>query len=411
MVRVIAGVLATLLFLVSYMPVAAEPKAERTVNCVYPGELLASALNDFAGQLGYRFEPGDMADAYELEAMIWVHAKGVSPDVAAQLISASGGVIVSVDDTNRTVLIREIDEEAPAASGVRSFKTDALCKLYTEYQKRYGMVAEGGLQPDMMYRPTATEELRDAVEEILQLGDSAPGSAVGMRLVYTRGTDDLDRVGELLQVMGAAGGGESSQLQVDRAYREKLAKVHSSFGGEGTLVSALLWQLFKDCDVPVYVDHAQMESFDLEYDTTDVTLDNSHNHYEALLELAREQDFFVDCKHGALRLHEDFFVGSSSFRVFDVAEVLAQLEKDYADLKTEDQVFEGFHGDLRSEGGVQVIVDALSVQLENAGFSPLLRAYGPRIAVVGGMDVVDRAAEVLEAMGWKPIRANEGEGK
>lgn len=227
----------------------------------------------------------------------------------------------------------------------------------------------------------------------------------------TRSVEDLDRIGELLRVMESAHGGESSQLQVDRAYRGKLAKLQSNFGGEGTLVSALLWQLFKDCDVPVYVDHAQMESFDLEYDTTAITLDNAHSHYDALLGLAREQGFFVDCKHGALRIHEDFFVGSSSFRVFDVSDVLAELEKDYADLKTDDKVHEGFHGDLRSEGGVQVIVDALSTQLDNAGFSPLLRAYGPRIAVVGGMDVVDRAAEILEAMGWQPAGAGEGEGK
>jgi hypothetical protein len=378
----------------------AEPKAERTINCVYPGEVLTSALNDFAAQLGYSFEPGDMAETLELDELIWVHAKGVTPAAGAQLISASGGVRVTIDDANRQVLVGEIDEEAATVTSVRSFKADKLSKLYTDYQKRYGANSKTGPQPDMLYRPTATEELRNAVEEILQLGDSSPGSAIGKRLVFTHSSEDLDRIDELLRTMESAGGGESALLRVDRTHRETLAGFQSNFGGQGTLLSALLWQLFKDCDVPVYIDREQMDAFDLEYDTTDVLLSDTRSHYDALLELGREQDFFIDCKHSALRLHSDYFVGSSAFRVFDVAEVLAELEKDYAELKTDDTVNEGFHGDLRSEGGVQLIVEALETQLDNAGFTPLIRAYGPRVVVVGGVDVVDRAADILLALGW-----------
>jgi hypothetical protein len=326
------------------------------------------------------------------------------------LIGASGGVRVKLDDANRQVVVSELDEDTAVPGAIRSFQLDKLCALYRGYQKRYGEKSDAKADTDLGYRPTAAEELRDAVAEILQLEDDHPGSAVGKRLVYTLPADDLARIEELLGLLEAAGGGESNALTLDRGNRARLAKLHSNFGGEGTLVSAMLWQIFKDCDVPVYIDRGQMDGFDLEYDTTEVTLDGAHSHYDGLKALASEQDFFIDSKHGALRLHEDFFEGASSYRVFDVADLLAALEKDYAELKTDDDLAEGFHGDLRTQGGVQVVVDALTTQLDNAGFTPLIRAYGPRVVVVGGVDVVDRAAEVLKAIGWQPP-SDKGETK
>ena len=407
--RVTLGVIALALLAGAYIPAGAEPKVEKTVNCVYPGEVLASALTDFAGQLGYSFElPVDESE-YSVDGILWVHAKNISPSMAATLIGASGGVRVTVDDANRQVLVAARDEDLTTASNsVRSFRVDALCKLLTDYQKRYGEKSSGFAQ-GIEYRPPAAEELREAVYEILQQGDSPPGSAVGKRLVYTGADTELARIDELLNLLQT--GGDSSELSIDRANREKLRGVRSNFGGAGTMVSSMLWNLFKDCDVPVYIDEQELQAFDFEYDTTAVTLRQTGNHYEGLLALAREQGFFVDSKHGALRLHEDFFVGSSSYRVFDVAEMLEELEKEYADLKTGEDVEEGFHGDLRTEGGVQVIVDALSLQLENAGFTPLIRAYGPRIAVAGGIDVVDRAFEILEALGMKSDGVTDGDSK
>ena len=373
----------------------AEPRVERKVNCIYPGETLGSALGDLAGQLGFAFVPGEMADSLELDELIWVHAKGVSPERACTLIGASGGVSVKIDDTARQVTVAETEEAASEVAKVRAFKVDALCAQFNDYQKRYGL-SEDDIAGLDVYRPGASNDLRDAVAEILQL-EGAPGSAVGKRIVYTRGESELARIAELLKLLETSG--ESEALRLDREYTAMLTALKSDFRGEEMLISAMLWQLFKDCDAPVYIDSSLMQTLDLQYDTTSAGLTREQNHYEALLALAREHAFWVDSRHGALRLHEDVFEGASGYRVFDVSALLAELEKEYADMRTGD-VADGFQGNLRSEGGVQVVVSALALQLENAGYSPLIRAYGSRIVLVGGVETVDRAVEVLTAIGW-----------
>jgi hypothetical protein len=376
-------------------PAFAEPKVERKVNCVYPGETLGSALADFAGQLGFTFVPGEMEDGMELDELIWVHARGITADSACVLIGASGGVRVKLDETNRQVTVAEPDEVLPEVARVSAFKVDALCRQFIEYQNRYG-VADDPNSGDEVYRPTASEELRDAIAEILQL-DGAVGSAVGKRIVYTRGESELARIAELLKLLETHG--ESDALRLDREHRGKLGALKSDFRGGEMLVSAMLWQVFKDCDAPVYIDSSLMASLDLQFDLTNVGLIREQTHYDALLALAREQGFWIDSRNGALRLHEDVFEGASGYRVFDVSALLVELEKEYAELKTT-KAHEGFQGDLRSEGGVQVIVAALALQLENAGYSPLIRAFGSRIVMVGGVEIVDRTAEILTAIGW-----------
>ncbi|MCB9934899.1 MAG: hypothetical protein H6840_04320 [Planctomycetes bacterium] len=368
---------------------------------------MATALGDLATQLGYTFEPGELAETYELEQQIWVLARGVTARRAAELISASGGVRVSLDDANRLLTVSE-EPEKPEAGKVRAFKVDALCRQYLDYQKRYGLRG-GPAQPDVLYQPTAAEELRDAAAEILQLGDEAPGSAVGKRLIYTRGASDLARLEELFRLMESAG--ESQALRQDRENREGLKKMHTEFSDDQILLSAVLWRLFKECEAPIYIDHSLMQSLDFEYDTTELRFSADTSHYDVLLALAREQEFAVDSMHGALRLHQAYFSGSASYQVFDVSGLLIDLEKQYAELKTDAESLEGFQGDLRSEGGVQVIVDALCIQLENAGCAPLVRAFGSRVVVSGGVDVIDRAAEVMTAMGWENGLAKDGERK
>ena len=251
---------------------------------------------------------------------------------------------------------------------------------------------------------------RDAVGEILRLEETegGAGSAIGKRLVYTRSSIELDQIAELLRLLDAVGGGESNALSVDRKNRETLRKLHSTFQPADGLLSALLYQLFKDCTAPVYVDSSIMSGLDLQYDSTEITLHEDESHYDALQALAREQYWTVDSVGGALRLNQQDYEGGASYRVFDAGQLLADLDKQYAELKTEDDVQDGFHGDLRSQGGIEVISDALELQLEAAGHSPLIRTFGSRLVVVGGVDVMDSAVEVLLAMGWKE---SEGEQK
>ncbi|MCA8918076.1 MAG: hypothetical protein KDB68_01440 [Planctomycetes bacterium] len=386
----------------------AQAETAKTVNCVYPGEVLASALADFSTQLGYRFEPGDYEDSFEIEQPIWVLAKDVKPELAARMIGASGGVQINLDDANRRITLTDLDSDEADARSVKGFKIDDLAAHFLAYQKRYGRVGDG-TDPDLLYRPTATEELRDAISEILRLEETegGAGSAVGKRLIYTRSKTELAQISELIQLLGTAAGGESAALKLDRRNRDELRKLRSDFQPGDGLLSALLYQLFKDYSVPVYIDAGLMGQFDFQYDTTEVTLEATSTHFDALQALARENFFAVDSVGGALRLNQQDYAGSASYRVFDVSELLVELEQAYTELKTGEDVLEGFHGDLRSHGGVDVVIDALELQLESAGHSPLIRAYGALVVVVGGVDVVDAGVEVLEAMGWKQAEANE----
>ncbi|MBZ0135883.1 MAG: hypothetical protein K8I27_05880 [Planctomycetes bacterium] len=380
----------------------AEPKEERKVNCVYPGEVFQNALGDFATQLGYTLELGEYEDTWELEQPIWVHAKGVPATRAAEMISASGGLRVDLSATARTISLSEFDDDRLPATEVRSFKVEKLVREFLGYQKRYGRVRVGEEAPDLTYRPSGTEELRDAVEEILRLTETGGGgSALGMRLVYSRDATDIAKIAELLKLLEAPG--ESEALRQDRDNRAHMQSLRSEFAGADQLVSAVLWQLFKDARIPVYIDHSVIEALDFEYDTTRVPLRKDRTHYDALVELAREQEFSVDSVNGALRLHSLDWMGSASYRVYDVSGLLAELETEYAALKTDGSLEEGYRGDLRTEGGVEVVVNALEQQLDNAGHAPLIRAYGSRIVVVGGIDIVDRAGSILTALGW-----NEG---
>lgn len=377
---------------------AAEPKEERKVNCVYPGEAFQNALGDFASQLGYTLELGEFEDTWDVEQPIWVHAKGVTAARGAEMLGASGGMRVELDAAARTVSVSELDDERVPPTKVRAFKVDKLARAFIAYQKRYGLPAESEGDPDMTYRPSGTEELRDAVEDILQLTETGGGgSALGMRLVYSRTPDDLETIAELLKLLETPG--ESIALRQDRENRAQMQKLRSEFAGKDQLVSAVLWQLFKDAPIPVYLDHSAVGMFDLEYDTTRVSLRKDRTHYDALVELAREYEMSIDSVNGALRLHMLDWQGSASYCVYDVSALLEELEKEYEALKTEG-VEEGYRGDLRQEGGVEVIVDALSHQLENAGHAPLIREYGSRIVIVGGVDIIDRATEILTALGW-----------
>lgn len=385
---VAAGAVCTL------SPARAEPKSERTVNCVYPGETLGGAIGDLATQLGYAFVPGELEDSYELGELIWVHARDVSLDAACVMISQSGGVGVHVDEANRRVTVTA-EAGVTDASRVRAFRVDALCAAHKEYEASYGFL-EQDIDSAEVYRASATDELIETIDAILQLA-GASASAVGKRLIYTRPAAELDRIAELLRLL--EGHGESEALRLDREHRAKLSAHRSDFRSDEVLMSAVLWQLFKDYEAPVYIDHALMDAVDLESQTTEVALTREKTHYDALLALAREQEFAIDSRNGALRLHADSFEGASGYRVFDVSALLAELEKEYADLRTGDAA-DGFSGDLRSEGGAMVIVDALAVQLENAGYSPLVCSFGARVVVVGGVEIVGHAAEVLTAIGW-----------
>jgi hypothetical protein len=379
-------------------------ESEVSVNCVYPGELLGKALGDFATQLGYSFEPAEDSEV-DLEEPIWVLARGVSPSTAVDLIQASGGVYVRVDHDARRVEVFEEPPEGAQESRVVAYDVSKQVDAYVEYLERFGEPAEEGTSGAL----TGTEQLQSVVEEVLSAESMQhqPGSPVGKKLVYTCPVEHHELTGELLDLIGSTSGGESATLKQDRKLRAKLAAMKSDMQHESATLSAMLWQLFKDFDAPVYLDRSLMDWIDIEDDLTSVTLSTSRNHHQDLLALAREQEFSVDSRHGALRLHMLDWEGSAAYRVYDVHALLVELEKDYAEMKTKGDVRDGYSGDLRSEGGVDVIANALEQQIENAAYSPMILTYGAKVIVVGGVEEIDLATDVLVALGW----TNESEGK
>ncbi len=377
---------------------AQEQPVELTVTCVYPGAELGAALTDFAGQLGYQVDLGELEDSDELEEPIWVLARNVKPDVALKLISESGRVALQLDAEAR-MLRCKLDGSVVGKPEVRGFDVKALTTAFRDYRKRFDkpLPAEAGQAP--------SEILLEVVQRVLE-GDASTdtGSPVGTRLVFTRTADELRNIEELLSLLAAEKGGDSSALSKDRANRLALEKNAPRGLPAGASFGAALWRLFEKFPAPVYVHRSLLETVFLDDDADVADMEAGPN--EVLALLATEHSFYVDARHGAMRLHQLHYAGTPSYRVFALDALLADLEKQYKDMA------EGADNpdelSLKARGGVAVIVDALEAQLESAGHLPQVLAYGARIVVMGGSDIVDTAAKILRELGWKDPAKDAG---
>lgn len=382
-------------------PVAQDAPLPDSVTCVYPGAPLGTSLTDLAGQLGCSVDHGELADADELDQPIWVLARNVKPELALRLVSESGGIGLVLDQQARALRCKSagVQTERPEIKG---FDVKTLTTAYRDYRKCYDtpLPAEAGIAP--------SEILLDVVQRVLEGETSVDGgSAVGTRLVFTRSLLELKNIEELLALLGGDKGGESGALAADRANRASLERTAPRGLPRESTLGAALWRLFEKMPTPVYVHASMLESVYLDDDAIVASMDAGPN--EVLRLLGDEHGFYVDARHGAMRLHQLHYAGTPAYRVFAMDALLAELEKQYREMA------EGADNpdelSLKARGGISVIVDALEQQLESAGHNPQVIAYGARVVVMGGSDIIDAAVRILRELGWKEPAKDERSGK
>lgn len=362
-----------------------------TVDCVYPGAPLGTSLTDLAGQLGVRLDLGDLEDSDELEEPVWVLARKVKPELALQLVSESGAITLLLDHEARALRVRPAGGVTHKPE-VRGFDVKALTTAFRDYRKRYDrpVPAEAGI--------AASEILLDVVQRVLEGETSIDGgSAVGTRLVFTRSGPELKNIEELLTLLAGDKGGESGALAADRANRASLDRTAPRGLPREITLGAALWRLFEKMPTPVYLHNSVLQSVFLDDDAAVASMDAAPN--EILRMLGDEHGFYVDARHGAMRLHQMHYAGTPTYRVFAMDQLLADLDKQYKEMA--DGADNPEELTLKARGGVSVIVDALEQQLESAGYNPQVIAYGARVVVMGGSDIIDAAARILRELGWK----------
>jgi hypothetical protein len=92
---------------------------------------------------------------------------------------------------------------------------------------------------------------------------------------------------------------------------------------------------------------------------------------------------------------------NQSLKVVDASILLKKLDASYQRQRTAPGKAEGFNGDLRSDGGIDVVLDAIYEQLDAAGRYADVMSYGARILIRGGQDEIDATVKILEEMGWE----------
>lgn len=392
---------AALLAALSSGTTAQETGSTGTVDCVWPGETLQGALDSLAQQTGFAVDLGEAEDSIDLSETVYVLARKIDARHACLYLSSSSGLDISLDPAAKVIRVREY-EEGPRGVGVaKLYDTAALCRAHTSYVNRYGREGD-----PLIEAPSPAKTLLELVHMMLDGAGvtTQPGSAVGNRLLLTREAADHARIAELLKLLGSEG--ESASLKRDRENREHLASrpLNRQFTDEP--VSVVLYALFEGCKAPVVIERSMLDYIDLLGETSSINV--TDNCLGGLAKLASEQGFEFDEYHGAIRLHCHEYTTTDSYRVFDVSLLLERLEKQYDDMRAQPGVEDGYKGSLRSEGGSDVIVEAVYLQLVLQDLEPAIFNFANKLVVAGNTATVQRAAELLELLSAGNAEGDKG---
>ena len=389
---------------------AEEPPGPRdepepaTVTLAFPGEESGIVVQELATQLNYRVSLLDADDPPEgWEELCWVLAKEVSPDDAASYISESSGLHLYLDHRRRLVQVRDEYDPLLESRKVHAYRVAKHVKRHLEYVNRYGRKTdpEASVLGD---GETGAEVLVSVLATILAGPAWEPrgGTAVGNRILFTLPKRDHARIRELLDLLLADGVGESRALKQDRANRAALASVHPETATENTPSGEIIWRLCMNLKTPVLMNADLLDGFDFEDDSVDFDFGPEDTVLHALESMAERLWFGVDAHGKSIRLRPRDEGLSDCYRVFELSALLDELNQAYLEQHTEKGRKQSYDGDLSTEGGIDVVVQALESQLANANLAPVIASYGSRLIVAGGVECTEQAAAILRELGWKP---------
>ena len=314
------------------------------------------------------------------------------------------GLSVSIDRGAGALIVRE--SSSRSRKRVKGYDVEALAGRFVAYIDNYGaeVKEDASRAKKQTEEQTATEHLLDLVDELLRRaawGDEN-GAAVGNRLLFSLDDSGHAEVQELLNLLLNDGPVASRELQARMKTAERLQSASWSGAYEETPVGSIVAALCKRAGVD-FVAGAEL-AYLLSEEHVDFQRKKPAK-VAALLDLLGKQHEFVRrgvAGGSVLYLQQkDEVEARGSYRVFEVAELMKELEKAYKSQRTKAGKRNGFAGDLRRKGGIAVILDALEAQLEAIGQAPFVLNYGTRVIVSGSPATVAGAATALKEMGWK----------
>ncbi|MHC4841211.1 MAG: hypothetical protein ACYTDT_09695 [Planctomycetota bacterium] len=383
-----------------YVPCEAQ-NSTKSVSGLYPAEVFHAALQDFAAQIGYTLNTGELDPESDLDEPIWVSANNVTPNELAELLSFSSGYEVNIRDGKHEITVSE-EPELTVRPGLKTqgFDVSSQIKIYKDYIKAYG---EAGDSDE--FNPSPGYELLGLVEGVVTTSDDRQGSAVGNRLLFSESAVMLKEVDGFLELLKSENGGESQQAKRVRSLMDRINGKKLEEPLEGVSIMDALWDLLGDLEMPVAINPGVLE--ELQYTDDTVSLKSAEDRVSLLRTIAAMYNFELYVTGNALLLDNVAERANPIYHVFNSEALLKQLEKEYEEQKSE-EVLEGFHGDLRKMGGMEVLVDALTVQLENHECDAAVYSWGSRLIVVGSLQTLDVSVSVMKQLGWKQHEKKDG---
>lgn len=393
--------MVVLLLLATCLSVNAQDMpAEKKFTLHSYGDKSQVALEAFGAALGYNVELPNEADdtGGSIEDTCWFSFKDAGTEQAAAIMSFAFGLNVRVDSARKKVSAHAA--RSKAGRSVKGYDTSVLASRYVDYVNRFG--APKTANPDVKRAPdrTATEHLLDILEESLMRdnwGDTG-ACCVGNKILLNLTEAQHAELREFLGLLVSDKGGSSSALTIERTLRAALAKApHTDEYAERPLGSVMGSLLSKNGGFAVA--HTLAQQFSDQHLTR--AKQDAESVADVLSELALQYEFVWSVGDGVVRIASREYPAASGYRVFELRDLLERLAAAYAGQRTQPGKQGGFEGDIKTQGGLDVIRDALDIQAASAGREFKLQGYGTRLIVTGSAEDIDAAAAILKEMGFE----------
>jgi hypothetical protein len=379
---------------------AQDKPAEKKFTLHSYGDTSQVALEAFGAALGYSVELPNEADdtGGSLENTCWFAFKDAGTEQATAVISFAIGLNVRVDHARKKVSANT--RRSSAGRSTKGYDTSVLASRYVDYVNRFGAPkaasTDGKKEPDR----TATEHLLDAIDEALILDNWGETGAccVGQRLLLNLTDAQHAELREFLSLLVSDKGGSNGALTTERTLRAALAKApHNEEYAERPLGSVMGSLLSKNGGFVMA--HTLAQQFSDQHVTR--SKQDSESVSDVLSQLALQYEFAWSVGNGVVRITSRDYPSTSGYRVFELKELLDRLAAAYAGQRTQPGKTGGFEGDIKTQGGLDVIRNALAAQGESAGRAFGLHGYGTRLIVTGSADDIDAASAILKEMGFE----------
>ncbi len=393
--------LVVFLLFASCLSVNAQDKpAEKKFTLHSYGDNSQVALEAFGAALGYQIDFPNEADDTDgsIESPCWFAFKDASIEQAEAVLSFAIGLNVHVDSARKKVSAQIT--RSKVGRSTRGYDSSVLASRYVDYVNRFGAPKAASTDGKRVQERTATEHLQDVLDEALIKDNWGETGAccVGQKLLLNLTNAQHAELREFLGLLVSDKGGSNAALNTERSLRAALAKApHNEEYAERPLGSVMGSLLSKNGGFAVA--HTLAQQFSDQHVTR--AKSDSESVSDVLSELALQYEFAWGVGDGVVRISSREYPGAGGYRVFELKELLDRLAAAYAGQRTQPGKAGGFEGDIKTQGGLEVIRKALDAQGDSAGRAFGLHGYGTRLIVTGSAEDIDAAAAILKEMGFE----------